>query len=132
KIVAPSRLMTNYWKLFLSQDDAEEIEKKNKVRPYVWHVSPRENRESILALGLRPNGGLVFATNASCIRKMYPFYLDYNWGELPLYDYWLIDTRSSGATWYRDPNSEFWICTQSAISPQHLQRYIYNPNECDE
>ncbi len=87
----------------------------NKVIPqeFVWHVSLRENRDSILKFGLRPDKSehnCIFANNQSKkIKLFYPFCLEIYFGAysndiLHAYDYWRINTARVEGDWYIDPN----------------------------
>ena len=114
-----------------------------KPQRYVWHLTPKHNRKSILRYGLKANlseHNSVFANNQSKnIDFFYPFCIDlYNErfsDEFYLeYDYWRIDTFKIKASWFIDPNmengpkeymgsSKNFIVTESSIPKEALSLY---------
>ena len=114
---------------------------------YVWHLSPRRNRKSIMKKGLISSlseHNCVFANNQSVnIDLFYPFcvniYYDrINEEDYLEYDYWRIDTSKIQATWYIDPNlsngpreymgkNENFIVTETSIPPNALKLYRIDP-----
>lgn len=113
-----------------------------KIKPerFVWHVTSKQNRRSILATGLdaqKSEHKCVCANNQSRnILFFYPFCIDNYHGSLRgndflEYDYWRIDTRKVDADWYIDPNmsggpSEFmgsdrnFVVTETSIPVEAL------------
>jgi hypothetical protein len=116
-----------------------------KIQPerFVWHVTSKRNRQSILATGLdaqKSKHNAVCANNQSRnILFFYPFCInEYNGEFTPLmltqYDYWRIDTTKVSADWYIDPNmkggpSEFmgsdrnFVVTETSIPVEALTLY---------
>ena len=87
--------------------------KKIIPQMFVWHVTLRENRDTIFKFGLRPDKSehnCVFANNhGKKITLFYPFCLEiyndtFRNENLIKYDYWRIDTTLFDADWYIDPN----------------------------
>lgn len=87
--------------------------KKIIPQMFVWHVTLRENRESILKYGLRTDKSehnCIFANNlGKKIKLFYPFCIErydgsFREGNLIKYDYWRIDTTLIDVEWYIDPN----------------------------
>lgn len=101
---------------------------------YVYHVSPRCNRESIMILGLMPgkHKPAVFANNLdiNCPWSFYPFCMDPLW-EMPVfeYDFWLIDTAKICAVWHEDPFllDDQYVCTLQNIPARALRLLTLKP-----
>lgn len=113
-----------------------------KITPqkYVWHVSPKRNRQSILNFGLNAELSehkCVFANNQSrnidffypfCVDIYYECFRDEDYLE---YDYWRIDISKVNGIWYIDPNmkngpkefmgsSRNFIVTESSVPAEAL------------
>lgn len=114
----------------------EEILSSPVITPkrYIYHVSPRCNRESIMSLGLLPGGekGAVFANNLeiNCPWSFYPFCMDPLW-TMPVFDFdfWLIDTAKISALWHEDPFllDDQYVCTLQNIPVSALRLLTLNP-----
>lgn len=118
----------------------QNLFQKIKPQRFVWHLSPRKNRKSILKQGLiaaLSSYGCVFANNQSRdIDFFYPFcvylyYGDFTQESYLAYDYWKIDTSMIKADWFIDPNmangpeeymgtSRNFIFTEASIPPEAL------------
>jgi hypothetical protein len=95
-----------------------------KSRRFVFHVSPKRNRESILEFGLLPRGKRGYfkhypkenpdaklfvhnfpfpVLNLDFSELVYPFAVYGYYDDLPEdYDYWLIDTKGLDNIWHID------------------------------
>jgi hypothetical protein len=89
--------------------------KKIQPQKFVWHLSPKKNRASILYSGLNTlmiDDKCVCANNQSHnILFFYPFCLDiyfdrFSYEDMLKFDFWRIDTRKVKGEWYIDPNME--------------------------
>lgn len=96
-----------------------------KVEPYIWHLSPKRNRLSILKNGLLigNNSNFIFANNFNYNTiSMWPLPIEsmnfnlgvgiINYSDAkniilgligPFYDFWKIDTQKFNKQWYIDP-----------------------------
>ena len=127
-----------------------------KIHParYVWHVTPKKNRESIardgIICGMRREGGL-WANNHNIVSQFYPWAIDGPFGGEPNYenyDFWRIDTLKARVEWKMDPYMHVWasehkaaweerkrfICTlknisRSAISLFAFERTFYSDEQ---
>ena len=93
---------------------------------YIWHVSPKSNRESILKFGLlaRTNGG-VWANNSDSINLFYPWIIDgTDFVDYTEMDFWQIDTWKLNHKWRVDP---YMHCTDG--TPHSRRRYICTENK---
>ena len=103
---------------------------------FVYHVSPRENREKIIRLGLLPHPcqNAVFANNMDIdyLRIFYPFYFFDCATRIMEYDFWIIDTSRVDAYWHIDPfmgRGSDYICTQQNIPANALRLITIKPTE---
>ncbi|RAR73753.1 hypothetical protein CLV55_10372 [Flavobacterium aciduliphilum] len=96
-----------------------------KVEPFIWHLSPKRNREGILNRGLLidEDKKLIYANNFNCdLHSMWPipiesmnisFGLGFKSDEsikssliaavAPYFDFWRIDTKKLATEWFVDP-----------------------------
>ncbi len=93
---------------------------------YVWHISRKENRKTILELGIvarHPEGG-VWANNAERIDHFYPWIIDgTDFVDYTEMDFWQIDTWKINHTWRVDP---FMHCIDG--TPSSRRNYICTKN----
>ena len=118
-----------------------------KINParYIWHVSPKKNRDSIarcgIICGMGREGGL-WANNHNIVTEFYPWAIDGPFGGEPdceNYDFWRIDTLKAGVEWKMDPYMHVWatghqaaweerkrfICTLSHVSRRAISLYKF-------
>lgn len=125
-----------------------------KVKRFIWHVTRKEKRESIIQYGLltaqkhynssRPISNLLFANNLDHdLMNMWPVRFSYDQGygiegsnyetnlmivnyEMGIgFDFWRIDTHKANAQWFVDPIlAQEWWCW-GLESKYH---YVCTPN----
>ncbi len=131
------------------------IEKAYKGRPYslrrvvteryIWHVTRRSHRQSILSIGLLPVHGLLFANNQNTATR-YMWHWDLEFCESPGIealmhdgdmvekycldarldlDFWRIDTKYAGVQWYQDPAMDGW---RTVHGEDISHRYVCSPS----
>lgn len=112
-----------------------------KVESFIWHLSPKRNRDSILKNGLRisNNEKLIYANNFNRdLHSMWPIpiesmyknlnYENNNYETLktsiiesvaPNFDFWRIDTKKTNNEWFIDPflKDELKIYSHSQNNP---------------
>jgi len=135
---------------------------------YVWHLTWQKNRLDILSKGLLPVHGLLFANNQNDETQSM-WHWDLEWYYSPgrhalehdremiekyeisprLYlDFWRIDTRYAGATWYQDPAFEGYgyidgknnvvsiahkyVCTPMAVPRSAIRLFTFDNREFDK
>jgi hypothetical protein len=129
----------------LIHDRRKDFQNIQPVKPkrYLWHVTRKHNRNSIIQHGLRTELSAhkcIFANNQSrnidffypfCIHLFYETFEDEQYLE---YDYWRIDTKKVKADWFIDPNmkngpkeymgsSKNFLFTQSSIPKEALRLF---------
>ena len=109
------------------------MEQRAEINRYVYHVTEKSNRESILKKGLFQSGGnyqnisnAVYAHNGVIPQYCwYPWNIDWlSTRLLDEYDYWRIDTRKLGAVWFFD----HVMYKDSFSRPINNTLYVYTKN----
>lgn len=111
-----------------------------KTEPYVWHLTRKRNRLAIALEGILPVNGLVFANNQNdSIFGMWHWLLDdIGYEAFAELDFWRIDVRKAGVSWYNDTNlrerNNFgrYVCTPSPIPLSAITLFKhYNSSESE-